>query len=111
MSAINLVCVSDLLVIELLRVFLVSEEVDVLPVLLWDALNLWVRASEYMLPPLIVVKRDQLNPSIEVLIFTLDDALLPFLVMADVIIGIEAVVPVMLGLFIPMGSEICLQSA
>ena len=111
MSAIYLVGVCDLLAINFLRVFLVSEEINVLPIFLRNALNFRVRASEYMLSPLIIVKRDEFNPSIEVLIFPLYNTLLPLLVMANVIIGIEAVVTMMLSLLVTLGGEICLQSA
>ena len=108
-SAVYLVCVADLLVIDLLRVLLVPQEVDVLPVLLRYALDLGVGAPEYVLPPLIVVEGYEFDPAIEVLIFLLDDPLLPFLVMADVIIRIETVVPVKFGLLISLVSKVCLE--
>ena len=108
-SAVDLECVGDLLVIDLLRVFLVPQEIDVLTVFLRDALDLGVGAPEYMLPPIIVVEGYQFDPAIEVLIFLLDDPLLPFLVMADVIIRIETVVPMMLGVLISLAGKVCLK--
>ena len=108
-SAVNLVCVSDLLVIDLLRVLLVPQEVDVLAVLLRYALDLGVGAPEHVLPPLIIVEGYEFDPAIKVLIFLLDDPLLPFLVMADVIIRIETVVPVVLGLLVSLVGKVCLE--
>ena len=108
-SAVDLVCVGDLLVINLLRVLLVPQEIDVLTVFLRDALDLGVGSPEYMFPPIIIVEGYEFDPAIEVLIFLLNDPLLPFLVMADVIIRIETVVPVMLGLLISLASEVCLE--
>ena len=109
MSAVDLVCVGDLLVINLLRVLLVPQEIDVLTVFLRDALDLGVGAPEYMLPPVVIVEGYQFDPAIEVFIFLLNDPLLPFLVMADVIIRIETVVPVMLGLLISLAGKVCLE--
>ena len=108
-SAIDLVCVGNLLFINLLRVLLVPQEIDVLTIFFRDALDLGVGAPEYMLPPVVIVEGYQFDPAIEVLIFLLNDPLLPFLVVADVIIRIETVVPMMLGLLISLAGKVCLQ--
>ena len=62
-----------------------------------------------MLSPIIIVERYKLYPSIKVLIFLLDDPLLPFLVVANIIIRIETVVPVMLRLLISLTCIVCLK--
>ena len=62
-----------------------------------------------MLSPIIVVEGYKLYPTIKVLIFLLDDPLLPFLVVANIIIRIETVVPVMLRLLISLTCIVCLK--
>ena len=86
-------------VLLLLRVLLVPQEVDVVAVFLRDRLDLGVPAAEHVLPPLLIVEGRQLNPALKVLILSLDDALLPFLVRADVVVLVETVMAMVFGLF------------
>jgi pilus assembly protein TadC len=76
-----------------------SEEIDILPVFLGYRLNLGVPTPKYVLSPLFIVKGSEFDPALEVLILSLDDPLLPLLVSADVVVLVEAVVPVVFGLF------------
>jgi hypothetical protein len=45
------------------------------------------------------VEGRQLDPALKVFILSLDDALLPFLVRADVVVLVETVMPMVFGLF------------
>ena len=90
-SAIYLISVDSILL--LLRVLLMSQEVDVVSVLFRDGLYLWVPSAKNMLPPLFIVESCEFNPAFKVLILSLDDTLLPLLVCAYVIILIETVMP------------------
>ena len=74
------------------------QEVDVLPVFLRDRLYLRVSPPEDMLPPLLIVEGCQFDPTLEVLILTLDNALLPLLVSADVVVLVETVMTMGFGL-------------
>ena len=74
------------------------QEVDVLPVFLRDRLDLRVSPPEDMLPPLLIVEGCQFDPPLEVLILTLDNALLPLLVSADVVVLVEAVMAMVFSL-------------
>jgi hypothetical protein len=51
-----------------------------------------------VLPPLLIVEGSEFDPPLKVIILSLDDTLLPLLVRADVVILVEAVVPVVFGL-------------
>ena len=86
------------LVVYLLGEFLVSQEINVVAVFLRDRLDLGVAAAEHVLPPLLVVKGCELDPTLKVLILSLDDSLLPFLVSANVVILIKPIMPVVLRL-------------
>ncbi len=74
------------------------QEVDVLPVFLRNCLDLRVPPPEDMLPPLLIVEGCQLYPTLEVLILSLDNALLPLLVSADVVVLVEAVMAMVFSL-------------
>jgi hypothetical protein len=106
MSAVDLIhtwlVVFSLLMSCLVSVLFVSEEVDIVAILFGDGLNLGVRAAEDMLPPLFIMKSAKLDPVLKILILPLDDPLLPFLVVADVIIRVETIVAVKLCLLIPL---------
>jgi hypothetical protein len=88
----------------------VANEVYVVSVLFWDTLSLRVSSRKHMLAPLLIVKSHKLDPLLEVLILAFDDSLLPFLVMTQVIIGIESVVIVMAGLFVSLRDLVGFQS-
>ena len=75
------------------------EEVDVLAVFLRDRLDLRVPPAKDMLPPLLIVEGCQFDPPFEILILTLDNALLPLLVSADVVVLVETVMSMVLSLF------------
>ena len=51
-----------------------------------------------MLSPLFIVERGELDPALKIFVLTLDDALLPLLVSADVTVLVKAVVAMVLGL-------------
>ena len=69
-----------------------SEEVDVRPILFGDRLDLRVRSPKHMLPPAVILKGDELHPSLKVLILPLDHSCLPLLVSSKFTVSVISVV-------------------
>ncbi len=86
MSTIYLIGISYLLGVNFLGKFLVSQEIYIVSVFLRYGFDFRVGAAKNMSSPLVVVKSNEFNPSIEILILTFYDALLPLLVVSDIII-------------------------
>jgi hypothetical protein len=62
-----------------------------------------------MLPPLLVVEGHKLNPFLKVLILPLNDSLLPFLIVSNVIVTIEPIVLMVSADFITLRYIVCLK--
>ncbi len=75
-----------------------SQKVYVVAVFFRDRLDFGVTSPENMLSPLFIVERGELDPALKIFVLTLDDALLPLLVSADVTVLVKAVVAMVLGL-------------
>jgi hypothetical protein len=76
----------------------VSQEINIVAIFLRYGLDFGISSSKNMLPPLFIVKSSKFDPSLEILILTFYDALLPLLVSANVVILIETIMPVMFSL-------------
>jgi hypothetical protein len=87
----------------------VSQEVYVVAILLRHALSGWISSAEDMLSPLFIMEGNQFYPFLKVFILPLDDSLLPFLVMSDIIIGVKSVMTVMASHFVTLRVIIGLQ--
>lgn len=86
------------------------KEVYIVAVLLGHALRSGIGPSKDMLPPLLIVEGNQFNPLFEIVIFTLDNALLPLFVVSDVVVGVETIVAMVTSHFIALWLIVCLKS-